>query len=68
MSEEQTLEIETLSSPEEPPAPQDEIRLLAYQFWEERGCPNDSPEEDWLRAEEEIARRAAPPLTLSAAV
>ena len=68
MPEEEILEIESLSSPEPPSADQEEIRLLAYQFWEERGCPCDSPEEDWLRAEQEVASRAAPPLTLSAAV
>lgn len=27
---------------------------LAYQFWEERGCPIGSPEEDWYRAEQEM--------------
>lgn len=27
---------------------------LAYRFWEERGCPVGSPDEDWYRAEEEI--------------
>ena len=59
--EQEAQQVEALSSPE------DEVRLLAYQYWEERGCPNDSAEEDWIRAEQEIARRAAPPLTMSAA-
>jgi hypothetical protein len=27
------------------------IAELAYGFWEERGCPEGSPEEDWYRAE-----------------
>jgi hypothetical protein len=31
-----------------------QISLRAYQLWQERGCPIGSPEEDWLRAEEEI--------------
>jgi hypothetical protein len=31
-----------------------EIAALAYQLWEERGCPIGTPEEDWLRAEEEL--------------
>jgi hypothetical protein len=35
-------------------SPHEEIALRAYQLWEARGCPIGSPEEDWLRAEEEI--------------
>ena len=27
------------------------IAELAYRFWEERGCPEGSPEEDWYAAE-----------------
>jgi hypothetical protein len=30
------------------------IAVLAYQFWQERGCPLGSPEQDWFRAEREI--------------
>ena len=33
---------------------QEAIARLAYFYWEERGCPNDSPDEDWLRAEGEL--------------
>lgn len=29
---------------------------LAYRFWEERGCPDGSPEVDWERAERELGR------------
>lgn len=29
----------------------EEIAALAYSFWEARGCPEGSPEEDWLNAE-----------------
>jgi hypothetical protein len=32
------------------------IAVLAYRFWQERGSPFGSPEEDWLRAEREIGR------------
>jgi hypothetical protein len=32
------------------------IAVLAYQFWQERGCPVGTPEEDWFRAEREIVR------------
>jgi len=35
-----------------------DIAPLAYEFWEKRGCPDGSSEEDWFRAEQElIARR-----------
>ncbi|MGD0302210.1 MAG: DUF2934 domain-containing protein [Bryobacteraceae bacterium] len=30
------------------------IEALAYSFWQERGCPEGSPDEDWLRAEQHI--------------
>jgi hypothetical protein len=32
----------------------EEISLLAYAYWQARGCPEGSPEEDWLRAEQEL--------------
>jgi hypothetical protein len=32
---------------------------LAYLYWEERGCPNDSPDEDWFRAEAELRQQLA---------
>jgi hypothetical protein len=31
-----------------------EIEALAYRFWEERGHPLGSPEEDWFRAERHL--------------
>ena len=31
-----------------------EISEVAYQFWQERGCPIGSDQEDWLRAEEKL--------------
>ncbi len=27
------------------------VAELAYRLWEERGCPEGSPEEDWYKAE-----------------
>jgi hypothetical protein len=30
---------------------------LAYSYWEARGRPDGSPEEDWFRAEEELRGR-----------
>jgi len=38
---------------------QEPIARLAYFYWEARGCPNDSPDEDWLRAEAELRNRLA---------
>jgi hypothetical protein len=32
------------------------IAALAYLLWQERGCPEGSPDEDWLRAEQHIRR------------
>lgn len=32
----------------------DQIALLAYQMWEERGRPEGSPEDDWFRAEKQL--------------
>jgi len=34
---------------------QEAIAALAYQLWQARGCPDGSPEEDWFRADREIA-------------
>ena len=33
---------------------QDAIARLAYSYWEDRGYADGSPEEDWLRAEQEL--------------
>jgi hypothetical protein len=32
----------------------DDIAMLAYQFWEERGRTHGNHEEDWQRAEQQI--------------
>ena len=37
-----------------------EIEKLAYQFWEERGRPLGSSEEDWFRAERELQHELGP--------
>jgi hypothetical protein len=37
------------------------IEKLAYRFWEERGRPLGSPEEDWLKAEREFQRELTGP-------
>jgi hypothetical protein len=36
-----------------------EIAQLAYSYWEARGCRGGSPEQDWLRAEQELRSRSA---------
>ena len=33
-----------------------EIELRAYQIWQKRGSPLGTPEEDWFRAEQELAK------------
>ena len=30
------------------------VAALAYQLWQARGCPQGSPEVDWLEAEQQI--------------
>ena len=37
----------------------EQIAKLAYQLWEQRGRPEGSPDEDWLRAEEQFLRSTA---------
>ena len=36
-----------------------QIRLRAYELYEERGREDGHEEEDWLRAEEEITQKKA---------
>jgi len=36
------------------PENQQQVAALAYGFWQARGCPDGSPEEDWFRAEREL--------------
>jgi hypothetical protein len=35
----------------------EETACLAYLYWETRGCQEGSPEEDWLRAEQQLRGR-----------
>jgi hypothetical protein len=37
---------------------QEEIAALAYSYWVTRGYQGGCPEEDWLRAEQELHQRA----------
>jgi len=34
-----------------------DIAQLAYHLWQQRGCPAGCPEDDWYRAEQELAGR-----------
>ena len=34
-----------------------EIAAFAYKLWQDWGCPTGSPDEDWFRAEAELANR-----------
>ncbi len=42
---------------EEPRKLEEDIRHLAYQFYEERGREDGQDLDDWLRAEEELTKR-----------
>ena len=35
----------------------EDIAVLAYSYWDARGFQGGSPEEDWLRAEQELRSR-----------
>ena len=35
----------------------EDIALLAYALWQERGYPEGSSEDDWFRAEQELRGR-----------
>jgi hypothetical protein len=41
--------------PKAPPNFSEQVRRLAYQFWEERGRPDGSSNEDWYRAEKQLS-------------
>jgi hypothetical protein len=35
----------------------DDIAALAHKLWQDRGCPEGSPEEDWYHAAEQLRSR-----------
>lgn len=45
--------------PPDTAAEREEIERLAHSYWEARGCPEGSAEEDWFRAEQEVRARRA---------
>ncbi len=36
------------------PLTHEQIAVRAYGLWQERGCPDGSPDVDWFRAEQEL--------------
>lgn len=46
-----------VESSEPPTVDESEIARLAYSLWQERGCVGGSPEEDWLKAQQELLKR-----------
>ena len=46
---------------------QEEIAVIAYEIWLQRGCPIGSPDKDWLRAEIEFKSRRVPVAASAAA-
>ena len=53
-----TVAVEVAPAP--PAVPNtDQIAALAYSFWEARGYQGGSPEEDWLRAEQQLSALSA---------
>jgi len=47
-----SVQQETKREPEIKNSPQQDLANLAYALWQQRGCPEGSPEQDWLEAEE----------------
>ena len=39
------------------------VAVLAYALWEKRGRPEGSPDDDWYRAEQELAANPTQPFT-----
>jgi hypothetical protein len=37
----------------------DDISALAHELWQARGCPEGSPDEDWLQAVKQLRSRAS---------
>jgi Protein of unknown function (DUF2934) len=52
--------LDGLSLVAEKPVPtSDNIASLARAFWDARGCPEGSPDDDWLRAERTLKSQSA---------
>jgi Protein of unknown function (DUF2934) len=53
VQEVETVELMPESVLANTPTPE-QIAVLAYELWQQRGCPDGSPDVDWLRAEAEL--------------
>jgi Protein of unknown function (DUF2934) len=53
VQEVETVELMPESVLANTPTPE-QIAALAYQLWQQRGCPDGSPDVDWLKAEAEL--------------
>lgn len=53
VQEVETVELMPESTSATAPTP-DQIAVLAYELWQQRGCPDGSPDVDWLKAEAEL--------------
>ena len=50
----ETINVAALAETAEPQN-REQIAALAHALWQARGCPDGTPDEDWLQAEQEIA-------------
>jgi hypothetical protein len=46
-----SVERGTKQQPQMKISPQQDIANVAYALWQQRGCPEGSPEQDWFEAE-----------------
>jgi len=53
-----TVRAKTRTEPVSSDISMDLVAERAYFHWLKRGCPEGSPQEDWLRAEQELGLRA----------
>jgi len=63
MQERKGIVMALQEGPKNPPSDeleptQEQIASLAYALWQRRGCPEGSPQQDWLRAEEALLARS----------
>ena len=53
-------------SPETARPNRDEVAALAYELWLARGCPEGSPEADWMQAEQRLRNSGSDSPSLAA--